>query len=76
MTQAAIKSKISYYDVDQGKKKVRRFSKLELVRMNDIFTRIEDILYDAKISIRGNYISVKKCKCPTSHTITRFIVEI
>jgi len=47
MTQTAIKSKrIAYYDVDQGKKKIRRFSKLELAQTNEVFERIQDVLSD------------------------------
>ena len=64
MTTSAVKSKkLKFYDVDRGCARVRTFSKLENVRIREIFGKVEETLIRDRYDIRGKYISVGKYRC-------------
>jgi hypothetical protein len=61
------------YNVETGR--ATTLSSLEMARINQVFTRIGDVLSSGGYEIRTGYVSVGECHC-SNHRQIKFIVEL
>jgi|SRR5215469_14770891 len=76
MTQVLKSKRIRIYDEEKRACKTRKCSTLEMAFINEVWSRIEDILEYHKI--RGKYITIGRSKCCSKHSSnkqTSFIIE-
>ena len=76
---SSLGSRLTYYDLDKQRTRIRLFNPVEIEHTNEVFDIVNDTLLENDLYIRNDgenkWMSIGKCGC-LKHDDTYFIIEV